>query len=160
MVYFRFDCDKKDFKGTEHKSVLYGDDAMTMADFEFEEGRVDNYYLDKYNKIVNEIDDLDKFSNEYDKLKKEYIEDNLTLDGCSCFELTDNGIEFACRYGHITERKIVTFFEGEEIETGHDGETVAKCNKILWQGNSSKITNILYDDDIENKIEEILNIIK
>ena len=32
MVYFRFDCDKKDFKGTEHKSVLYGDDAMTMAD--------------------------------------------------------------------------------------------------------------------------------
>ena len=160
MVYFRFDCDKKDFKGIEHKSVLYGDDAMTMIDFEFEEGRVDKYYLDKYNKIVNEIDDFDKFSNEYDKLKKEYIEDNWTLDGCSCFELTDDGIEFACRYGHITEREIVTFFEGEEIETGHDGETVAKCNKIIWQDNSNKITDILFDDDIENKVEKILNIIK
>lgn len=160
MLYFRFDCSKEDFKGAQHKSVLYGDEAMTMVDFQFEEGRVDKYYLDQYNKIVDEIDDVDEFSNEYDKLKKEYIEDNWTLNGCSCFELNEEGIEFACRYGHITEREIVTFFEGEEIETGHDGENVAKCKKIVWQGNSSKIADILYNDDIENKVEEILKIIK
>lgn len=160
MLYFRFDCDKEDFKGAEHKSVLYGDDAMTMLDFRFEEGQVDNYYLDRYNKLVDEIENTDKFIEEYSKLKKEYIEDNWTLDGCSCFELTEDGIDFACRYGHITEREIVTFFEGEEVETGHDGETVAKCDKIVWQGDSNKITDILYDDDIENKIQEILNIIK
>ena len=103
---------------------------------------------------------MDNFIEEYDKLKKEYIDNEWTLNGCSCFELTEDGIEFACRYGHITERKIVTFFEGEEIETGHDGETVAKCNKIIWQDNSNKITDILFDDDIENKVEKILNIIK
>jgi hypothetical protein len=160
MLYFRFDCDKEDFKGAEHKSVLFGDDAMTMVDFQFEEGHVENYYLDRYNKIVEEIDDFDEFSEEYDKLKKEYIEDKWTLDGCSCFELSEDGIDFACRYGHITEREIVTFFEGEEVDTGHDGETVAKCDKIVWQGDSSKITDIFYDDDIENKVEEILNIIK
>lgn len=160
MLYFRFDCDKEDFKGAEHKSVLYGDDAMTMLDFRFEEGQVDNYYLDRYNKLVDEIENTDKFIEEYSKLKKEYIEDNWTLDGCSCFELTEDGIDFACRYGHITEREIVTFFEGEEVETGHDGETVAKCDKIVWQGDSNKITDILYDDDIENKVQEILNIIK
>lgn len=160
MLYFRFDCDKEDFKGAEHKSVLYGDDAMTMLDFRFEEGQIDNYYLDRYNKLVDEIENTDKFIEEYSKLKKEYIEDNWTLDGCSCFELTEDGIDFACRYGHITEREIVTFFEGEEVETGHDGETVAKCDKIVWQGDSNKITDILYDDDIENKVQEILNIIK
>lgn len=160
MLYFRFDCDKEDFKGAEHKSVLYGDDAMTMLDFRFEEGQVDNYYLDRYNKLVDEIENTDKFIEEYSKLKKEYIEDNWTLDGCSCFELTEDGIDFACRYGYITEREIVTFFEGEEVETGHDGETVAKCDKIVWQGDSNKITDILYDDDIENKVQEILNIIK
>lgn len=160
MLYFRFDCDKEDFKGAEHKSVLYGDDAMTMLDFRFEEGQVDNYYLDRYNKLVDEIENTDKFIEEYSKLKKEYIEDNWTLDGCSCFELTEDGIDFACRYGHITEREIVTFFEGAEVETGHDGETVAKCDKIVWQGDSNKITDILYDDDIENKVQEILNIIK
>ena len=160
MLYFRFDCDKEDFKGAEHKSVLYSDDAMTMLDFRFEEGQVDNYYLDRYNKLVDEIENTDKFIEEYSKLKKEYIEDNWTLDGCSCFELTEDGIDFACRYGHITEREIVTFFEGEEVETGHDGETVAKCDKIVWQGDSNKITDILYDDDIENKVQEILNIIR
>ena len=160
MLYFRFDCDKEDFKGAEHKSILYGDDAMTMLDFRFEEGQVDNYYLDRYNKLVDEIENTNKFIEEYNKLKKEYIEDNWTLGGCSCFELTEDGIDFACRYGHITEREIVTFFEGEEVETGHDGETVAKCDKIVWQGDSNKITDILYDDDIENKIQEILNIIK
>lgn len=131
MLYFRFDCDKEDFKGAEHKSVLYGDDAMTMLDFRFEEGQVDNYYLDRYNKLVDEIENTDKFIEEYSKLKKEYIEANWTLDGCSCFKLTEDGIDFACRYGHITEREIVTFFEGEEVETGHDGETVAKCDKIV-----------------------------
>ena len=113
--------------------------------------------------LINEIskyfDDEEISEEEYDtklnELKQEYIKDELTLDGCSCFELNDEGIEFSNRYGY-DDRQIITIFEGEEVEAGHDGEVVAKCEKIIWQGNSKELVDIFYDDDIENKIEEVL----
>ena len=74
-------------------------------------------------------------------------------------ELNEEGIRFSNNYKY-DDREIITIFEGEEVGTGHDGEIVAKCEKILWQGNSEEITNIFYDDDIEDKVAEVLKIIE
>ena len=164
MLYFRFDFRKEDFKGANHQSVLYGYEVEDRVDFLFEEEKIRGYYLDEYKKLQKQFFEDNTISEEeYDKklndLKQEYIDDELTLDGCSCFELTEKGIESAINYGY-DDRPIVTIFEGHQIGDGHDGEIVAKCEKTLWQGNAKIITNIMYDDDIENKVEEILKIIK
>ena len=166
MLYFRFDFNKEDFKGAEHKSVLYGYEAEDRVDYLFDEENevLNGYYLDTYRELRRKyFDDEEISEEEYDtklnELKQEYIKDELTLDGCSCFELNDEGIEFSNRYGY-DDRQIITIFEGEEVEAGHDGEVVAKCEKIIWQGNSKELVDIFYDDDIENKIEEVLKLIK
>lgn len=166
MLYFRFDCEKEDFKGEKHKSVLYGHGVDDVVDnlFENEDETLNGYYLDTYRNLKEKYFDNDEISEkEYDEqlesLKKEYIDDELTLDGCSCFELNEEGIYFSNRYGY-DNRKIITIFEGTEVATGHDGEIVAKCEKIIWQGNADEITDIFYDDDIENKVTEVLRLIK
>ena len=166
MLYFRFDFNKEDFKGADHKSVLYGYEVEDRVDYLFDEENevLNGYYLDTYRELRRKYFDNEEISEEeYDtklnELKQEYIKDELTLNGCSCFELNDEGIEFSNGYGY-DDRQIVTIFEGEEVETGHDGELVAKCEKIVWQGNSKELVNIFYDDDIENKVEEVLKLIK
>lgn len=165
MLFFRFDFNKEDFKGENHKSVLYGESARDMAEFKFEEGSVNNYYLDEYNKIREQYFDNDEISEEeydekFNNLVDEFIEDEWTLNGCSCFYLDEEGIESAKQYGSIVERPIITIFEGEDVGSGHDGEDVAKCEKIIFQGNSDKIVDVFYDKDIENKAEYILNLVK
>ena len=166
MLYFRFDFNKEDFKGSEHRSVAYGYAVEDVVDnlFDEESEQLKGYYLDEYRKLKEQYWDNEEMSEEeFDKkvndLKQEYIKNELTLNGCSCFELNEDGIEFAKRYGY-DDRAIITIFEGEKIERGHDGEIVAKCEKIIWQGDANIITDIFYDDDIENKVDEILNIIK
>jgi hypothetical protein len=165
MLYFRFDCEKEDFKGQEHTSVLYGHNAEEMAIFEFEnEGHfVQGYYLNTYNKLQEQLLDEEiteeEYDEKFDELVKEFIKDEWTLNGCSCFELSKEGIEFSNNYKY-DDRKIITIFEGEEVAKGHDGEIVVKCEKIVWQGNADEITDIFYDDDIEDKVEEVLSIIK
>ena len=57
MLYFRFDCEKENFKGIDHKSVLYGHNAEEMAIFEFENENVTmilqkGYSFVNYNKNV------------------------------------------------------------------------------------------------------------
>lgn len=166
MLYFRFDCRKEDFKGAEHKSVAYGHSVDDVVDslFEEESELLNGYYLDTYRRLKQKFWDLEEITEqEYDKeikaLKEEYIKDELTLNGCSCFELSDEGIEFSNSYKY-DDREIITIFEGEEVAIGHDGEIIAKCEKIVWQGNSEEMTNIFYDDDIEDKVAEVLKIIK
>ena len=166
MLYFRFDFNKDDFKGSEHKSVLYGYSVEDVVDYLFEEEseQLNGYYLDEYRKLKTQYWDNEEISEkEYDEkindLKKEFIADELTLNGCSCFELNEQGIDFAKRYGY-DNRPIITIFEGKEIGSGHDGETIAKCEKVIWQGKSDIITDIFYNDDIKNKVEEIMKIIK
>lgn len=166
MLYFRFDFDKENFKGAEHKSVLNGYEAEERVDYLFDEKpeMLNGYYLDTYKDLKEKYFDNDEISEEeYDEkleaLKKEYIDDELTLDGASCFELNDEGIDFSNRYGY-DDRPIITIFEGKEVGTGHDGEVVAKCEKIIWQGNSNEITDIFYDTDIQDKVSEVLKLIK
>lgn len=166
MLYFRFDFNKNDFKGAEHKSTAFGYSVNDVVDelFDEESEKLNGYYLDEYRNLQQQYWDNEEISEEeYDKklnsLKQEYINDELTLNGCSCFELNNEGIEQAIEYGY-DDRKIVTIFEGKEIESGHDGEIVAKCEKIIWQGNSDIITDIFYNDDIENKIEKVMEIIQ
>lgn len=160
MLYFRFDNNKEDFKGQEHKSVLFGEEAEEMATFRFEDGSVDTYYQNQYNELQEKLfDELseEEYDEKFSELLKEYIDDEWTLNGCSCFELSKEGIEEARNYGHICDREIVTIFEGEFVECGHDGECVAKCNKIKFQGNSEKFVDILFDTDLtdEEKITKI-----
>lgn len=166
MLYFRFDFNKEDFKGREHKSVAYGYAVEDVVDnlFDEESEQLNGYYLDTYRKLKEQYWDNEEISEEeFDKkvneLKQEYIKDELTLNGCSCFELNEEGINFSNEYKY-DDRAVITIFEGEEIQRGHDGEIVAKCEKVIWQGDANIITNIFYDDDVENKVEEILNIIK
>lgn len=122
MLYFRFDKSKEDFKGVDHKSVFMGDEVYDYCDELFENGEAPEEYQKEYDDGNFDIID-------------DYIENELTLDGCSCFELTDVGIkQFLTDYnGFINTFKIVTIFDGDFIEYGHDGETVAKCNKIIKQ---------------------------
>lgn len=166
MLYFRFDCEKENFKGAEHKSVAYGHSVNDVVDnlFENEDETLNGYYLDTYRELKEKYFDNDEISEEeYDEqletLKKEYIDDELTLNGASCFELNEEGIEFSNNYGY-DDRPIITIFEGKEVGTGHDGEVVAKCEKIIWQGNSNEITDIFYDTDIQDKVSEVLKLIK
>ena len=101
----------------------------------------------------------EEYDEKFNNLVQEFIKDEWTLDGCSCFELNEEGIEFSNNYKY-DDRKIITIFEGEEVAKGHDGEIVAKCEKVVWQSNADEIINIFYNDEIENKVEEILKIIK
>lgn len=166
MLYFRFDFNKEDFKGVEHKSIAYGYEVQDRVDYLFDEESsvLNGYYLDTYRDLKEKYFDLEEITeSEYDEkinaLKKEYINEELTLDGCSCFELNEEGIEFSNNYGY-DDRNVITIFEGTENGTGHDGEIVAKCEKIIWQGNADEITDIFYDDDIEDKVAEVLKLIK
>lgn len=165
MLYFRFDINKEDFKGTEHKSVLFGDGAEEMAILRFEDGSVDSYYLNQYDELQEKLfDELseEEYDEKFSELLKEYIDDEWTLNGCSCFELSEEGIEEARNYGHIYDREIVTIFEGNFVSCGHDGECVSKCNDIKFQGNSKKFVDILFDIDLTNqeKITKINEIFK
>ena len=161
MLFFRFDCEKEDFKGSEHKSKLYGHSCEDFVDEAFDNENIDKYYLDILHDLNNKYFDTEEISlEEYDEkvlaLKKEYINDELTLDGCSCFELSEDDIKFSNNYKYY-DRKIITIFEGEKIGLGHDGECVAKCSKIVWQGDSNVITDILLDDDTQDKVEAVLS---
>jgi len=165
MLYFRFDWRMEDFKGENHKSVFYGYEAEDRAidEFENEGAFVQGYYLDEYNKLKEQYFDLEEISAEdYDKkfadLVQEFIKDEWTLEGCSCFELNEDGIDFSDSYRY-DNRPIMTIFEGEKTGDGHDGEEVAKCTKILWQGNSREITSIFRDEDIEDKVSAVLEYI-
>ena len=122
MLYFRFDKNKEDFKGVDHKSVFMGDEVYNYCDELFENGEAPEEYQQEYDDGNFDIID-------------EFIENELTLDGCSCFELNKSGIEqFKKDYsGFINNFNVVTVFDGDFIEYGHDGETVAKCNKIIEQ---------------------------
>ena len=46
MLYFRFDFNKEDFKGAEHKSVLYGYEAEDRVDYLFDEENEDSIFSD------------------------------------------------------------------------------------------------------------------
>ena len=80
MKYFRFDMSKEDFKGAEHKSVFMGDEVYEYCDDLFENGEAPAEYQSRYDD--GDFDVID-----------EYIDNELTLDGCSCFELNEAGIK-------------------------------------------------------------------
>lgn len=165
MLYFRFDFEKEDFKGEKHKSVMYGYEVEDRVDYLFDEEseQLNGYYLNTYKELQEKYFDKEEISEEeYDEkiaeLKKEFIKDELTLNGASCFELNEDGIDFSNNYKY-DDRKIISIFEGDEIDCGHDKEIVAKCEKIIFQGNSKEIIDIFYDDDIEDKVAEVLKLI-
>ena len=130
MKFFRFDKSKEDFKGSEHKSVFMGDEVYNYCDDLFENGEAPNEYQARYND--GDFDVID-----------DYIDDCLTLNGCSCFEFSDNGINEALKeYSAFFDIfNVVTIFEGEFIEYGHDGELIAKCDKILEQISPEEFKN-------------------
>ncbi len=165
MLYFRFDNNKEDFKGIEHKSVLFGEEAEDMATLRFEDGSANSYYQSQYDELQEKLfDELseEEYDAKFSELLKEYIEDEWTLNGCSCFELSEEGLEEARNYGHIYDREIVTLFSGEYINCGHDGECVAKCNEIKFQENSKEFVDILFDIDLtdEEKLDKIMGLVK
>ncbi len=165
MLYFRFDNSKEDFKGNKHKSVLFGEAAEEMATLRFEDGSANSYYQSQYDELQEKLfDELseEEYDVKFSELLKEYIEDEWTLSGCSCFSLSKEGLEEAKNYGHIYDREIITIFNGEFVDCGHDGECVAKCNEIKFQGNSKKFVDILFDIDLEDeeKINKIMELVK
>lgn len=155
MLYFRFDWEN-DFKGAEHKSGLAG------------------WFDICFDKIsdTQEYDELEEKygygTNEYDialnNLVKEYaLENGYILDGCSCFTLTEEGIEEFTNYikDHpISEYPEINIFEGIDKGYGHDGEQVAKCTKIVYTGETKVFMDIINDENIKNKLSEILKLIK
>lgn len=157
MLYFRFD-NKNGFKGTEHKSGFAG------------------WYDICLDKIVEtqEYDELEEKyeygSKEYDEaldnLVAEYAEDNgYLLDGCSCFKLTEDGIEEYIEYIRthpIDEYEEVNIFEGIDKGLGHDREYVAKCTKIIYTGKTVNFMNIIDDEHltISEKLNKIMELIK
>lgn len=163
MLYFRFDNNKEDFKGTEHKSILFGEGAYDMAYIKV----VDNEQGGEYSKRVKEAlqkefdGEIEDSSDIVESIVNEYIENEWTLNGCSCFELSVDGLEEAENYAHIYERNVVTVFDGEYIGQGHDGEDVAHCNKIVYQGNTDEFNDILLDFDIDydEKLKKIMKLI-
>lgn len=155
MLYFRFDWEN-DFKGTEHKSGFAGWFDVC---------------LDKLSD-TQEYDELEEKygfgTNEYnaalDNLVREYaIENGYLLNGCSCFTLTEEGIEEFSNYikNHpIDEYPEINIFEGIDEGYGHDGEQVAKCTKIVYTGRTKNFMDIINDESIEDKLSEVLKLIK
>ena len=167
-LYFRFDWRKEDFKGSKHKSMLRGYEVEDHVDYMFEDENLlfdtNGYYLNTYRELNEQWHNDEISEQEYDDkldaLKKEYIEEKLTLDGASAFKLDEYGIDFSNSYGYY-DRPIVTVFAGTESDMeGHDGESVAKSEKIIWQGDSDILNDIFLDDDltIEEKNEELMKI--
>ncbi len=147
MLYFRFD-NKDGFKGAKHTSGFAG------------------WYdicLDKFS---------ENFQEEYSELEGQELDDRIyeyaqelgyILDGCSCFELTEDGIEEFINYiktHPINDYEEINIFEGIDKGFGHDGEVVAKCTNILYTGKTKDFMNIIDDEDIKNKLEEVLKLIK
>lgn len=147
MLYFRFD-NKNDFKGSEHKSGFAGwyDICLDKFSDEFE---------DEFSKLEGE---------ELDNRIYEYAQElGYILDGCSCFELNNDGIEEFIDYiktHPIDEYEEINIFEGIDKGLGHDGEQVAKCTNIVFTGKTKDFMNIINDDEIENKLSKILELIK
>ena len=120
MLYFRFDRNKDDFKGSEHNSVFMGDEVYEYCDELFENGDAPEEYQKEYDDGNFDIID-------------DYIENELTVSGCSCFELDASGIEMSKGYAFYDTHNWVTVFEGDFLEYGHDGEPIVKCTNIIEQ---------------------------
>lgn len=144
MLYFRFD-NKNGFKGAEHKSAFTGWYDICLD--KFSENFEDEY--------------LELEGQELDNRIYEYAEElGYILDGCSCFELNEDGIEEFLNYintHHIDEYEEINIFEGIDKGLGHDGEQVAKCTKIVFTGKTANFMNIVDNDDltIEEKLKKI-----
>lgn len=142
MLYFRFDY-KNDFRGAEHKSAFAGWYDICLDKFA-------EKFEDEYSKLEGE--DLDNRIYEYAE-ELGYI-----LNGCSCFELNEAGIEEFISYittHPIYEYEEINIFEGIDKGYGHDGEQVAKCTKIVYTGKTEDFMNIIEDEDLS--LEEKLN---
>ena len=135
MLYFRFDKDKDSFKGSKHKSVFMGDDVWEYCYDLFDNSEAP----EEYQKIYDDGDE---------DVIEDYINDVLTIDGCSCFELNRAGLDEACTYSFFDTMGVVTVFEGDFVEYGHDGEIVAKCNNIIEQLSPTEFLN-----KYENKLK-------
>lgn len=167
-LYFRFDVDSESFKGTEHNSVLFGSDVYEVAYDQVVEGSATDameyhdLYMDAWNRYCNEEISKDELDTIQEKIVQDYIEKELTLDGCSCFELDEYGLKQAQNYGHIMDRQVVTIFTGEYVGEGHDGECVVKPEKIVYQGDTETFKDILYDmeEDEDTTYEDKLTKIK
>lgn len=155
MLYFRFDWEK-DFKGAEHRSGLAG-----WYDTCFDQLADTQEYDELEEKYVYGTAEYDIA---LDNLIKDFaIENGYLLDGCSCFTLTNEGIEEFVNYikDHpIDEYPEINIFEGIDRGFGHDGEKVAECTKIIYTGKTKDFMNIIKDDDIEDKVSEVLKLIK
>lgn len=164
MLYFRFDNNKEDFKGEEHKSVLFGDEAYEIAYIKVVENEEAGEYTERVKEArQKEFDgEIEDSSDIVESIVNEYIENECTLNGCSCFELSVDGLKEAENYGHIYERNIITIFDGEYVGQGHDGENVAHCNKIIYQESPENFNDILLDFEIdyEEKLKKIMELIK
>ena len=167
-LYFRFDWSKEDFRGSEHKSKLRGYEIEAHVDYMFDDESLlfdtNGYYLNTYRELkeqwYNDEISEQEYDDKLDALKKEYIEEALTLDGASSFRLDEDGIEFSNIYEYY-DRPIVTVFAGIESDMeGHDGEAVARSEKVIWQGDSDILSEIFLDDDltIEEKNKELMKI--
>lgn len=149
MLYFRFD-NKDDFKGTKHKSAFAGwyDICLDKFSEEFE---------DEYSELEGQ---------ELDTRIYEYAEElGYILDGCSCFELTEDGIEEFISYIEthpINNYEEVNIFEGIDNGYGHDGEQVAKCTKIVYTGKTEDFMDIIDNEELSlsEKIIKINKLIK
>ena len=155
MLYFRFD-NKGEFKGTEHKSGFTGwydiclDKISETEQYEELEEKY-GYGTKEYDSALND-------------LVEEYAQENgFLLNGCSCFRLTDEGIEEYIEYiktHPIDDYEEINIFEGIDKGYGHDGEQVAKCTKIIYTGKTDDFMEIINDEDLtsEAKISKILEL--
>lgn len=155
MLYFRFD-NKNDFKGTEHKSGFSGWYDICLDKLSDTE---------EYDKLEETYGyGTEEYDNALDDLVREYAEENgYLLDGCSCFELTEEGIEEYIEYVKthpIDEYEEFNIFEGIDKGFGHDGEQVAKCTKIVYTGKTADFMEIINDEDLslEEKTDKILGL--
>lgn len=147
MLYFRFD-NKNEFKGSQHKSGFAGWYDICLDKFAEE-------YQDEYLELEGEKLDTRIF---------EYAEElGYILNGCSCFELTEEGLAEFINYikDHpIDEYEEINIFEGLAKGFGHDGECVAQCTDIIFTGNTKDFMNIIDNEDLTtidklNKIKEM-----
>ena len=157
MLYFRFD-NKNGFKGDEHKSGFSGWYDICLD--ELSDTEEYNELEDKYGYGTKEYDTA------LDNLVREYAEEKgYLLDGCSCFELTEDGIEELVEYiktHPIDEYEEINIFEGIDKGLGHDGEQVAKCTKIAYTGKTINFMKIVDNEDltITEKLNKIMELVK